>query len=167
MRTRTFLALAVGIIAITLGGVVFTFDVGTINQPLGQGSIDQKSPSASSPLTAAQYRGRLGQVCSDTYTKAEQIAQTHPTRTTIGPEIIIERDAVAAIRPLVPPRALAAKNTEMIAVWEREISLLMSIHSRLPHLSDSELGSEMRESAKLTTELDKIFRSLGVQECVI
>jgi hypothetical protein len=167
-RTRMFLALAVGVTAIALGGIVFTFEVGTNAQgPSGHSSVAEKSSSASSPLTAAQYRGRLGQICSDTFRKAQEIAQSRPMRTAIGPEIIIQQDALAATRPLVPPKVLAARNMEMIAVWKREISLLVSIYSRLPYLSDSELESGVKEASQLTTELDKIFRLLGVQECVI
>jgi len=165
MRTRVFLALAVGVVAIALGGVLFTFEVGRNGQ--GASGQDKKTSGTSSLLTATQYRSKLGQICSNTYRKAEEIVQTHPIRTAIGPEIIIEQDAIAAIRPLVPPKALAARNTEMIAVWKREISLLSSIYSRLNNLSGSELRSEIRVSNQLTSELNKIFRSLKVQECVI
>lgn len=167
-RTRMFVALAVGIIFLALGGVVFTFEVGMNGQNgSGKGSAGGKSSGVSAPLTVAQYRGRLGQICSDTYKKAQQIDQSRPTRTVLGLEIIIEQDAVAAIRPLVPPKAFAARNADMIAVWDRKISLLSSIYSRLHQLSDSELESASIEADKLATEVAKIFRSLGVPECVM
>ena len=167
-RTRMFVALAVGIVSLALGGVVFTFEVGMNGQDgSGKGSAGGKSSGVSAPLTAAQYRGRLGQICSDTYKKAQQIDQSRPTRTVLGLEIIIEQDAVAAIRPLVPPKEFAARNADMIAVWNRKISLLASIYSRLRQLSDSELESASIEADQLTTEEAKIFRSLGVPECAI
>jgi hypothetical protein len=55
----------------------------------------------------------------------------------------------------------------MIAVWNRRVSLLESLYSRQNALSDNEKPAELRKADQLADELAKIFRSLGVQECVM
>ena len=157
-RARIFATVAFGIVALAAGGVALTFTVG---------ATGNKGSGASAALTATQYRGRLGQICSDAYRKAQSIAETSPTKTVFGLEATAERDEVGAIKRLVPPDALRVTNANMIAVWGRRISLLESLYTRWRVLSNSEKVSALGEADRLAGELAKIFRSVGVQECVM
>jgi hypothetical protein len=163
-RVWLFAVVAVGITVLAAGGVVFTFKVGATDSI---GATDSKSTGPPATLTATQYRGRLGKICSDANKKASQIDETRPAKTVFGLEITDEQDEVSAVRRLVPPNEMKAANANMIAVWDRRISLLSSIHSRWAQLSDSEKISELRETDQLAAKLAKLFRSLDVRECVM
>jgi hypothetical protein len=152
-RTWVFATVAVGIIALSTGGVVFTFKAGTPGQGVSAG------------LTAVQYSSRLGQICSAASEKALRVEESKPMNTVLGLEIEIEKDEVDAIRPLVPPNNLRTTNANMIAIWDRRIDFLESIYSRVAQLSDTVLKSQLREADQMNTELTKIFQSLGVPEC--
>jgi hypothetical protein len=152
-RTWVFAAVAVGIIALSAGGVVFTFELGTPGQGVSAG------------LTAVQYRSRLGQICSAASEKARRIEESSPMKTVLGSDIEIEKDEVDAIRPLVPPNNLRTTNADITAIWDRRVSFLESIYNRLAQLSDTVLESELREADQMAAELAKIFQSLGVPEC--
>jgi hypothetical protein len=152
-RTWVFAAVAVGVIALSAGGVVFTFKPGTPGQAVSAG------------LTAVQYRSRIGQICSAASEKAQRVEESKPMKTVLGLEIEIEKDEVDAIKPLVPPNNLRTTNADMIAIWDRRTNFLESIYSRLAQLSDTVLESQLREADQMNAELTKIFQSLGVPEC--
>jgi hypothetical protein len=168
-RARAFATVAVGIIALAAGGVVLTFKVGTAGQaPPSPGSFpSNKSSGASAALTTTQYSSRLGQICSEASVNAQRIVESQPKKTVLGPEITIEQYEVSAIGRLVPPNKLASTNAEIVAVWNRRISLLESIDIRLAQLSNSQLAAADKETDQLAVKLNKIFRTLDVPECVI
>jgi len=157
MRVQLSVAAAVGIIALTFGGVIFTFKAGTTG----------KVYSVPSPLTATQYRDRLGRICSDAYRKAGQIDATGPRKTVFGLEVTNEQDEVGLVRRLIPPTELKTTHANMIALWDRRISLLSSIYTRWAQLSIDEQLSGIAKAEQLVAELAKIFRLLRVPECVM
>lgn len=155
-RVRLFAAVAVGIVVLAAGGVVLTFKVG---------ATGGKNSGVSATLTATQYRGRLGRICSDAKERMLQIDQTGPTKTVLGLEATGEQDEVGAIRRLAPPNELTVTHANMIAVWDRRVSILKSLSSHLAQLSNNEFLSGSREADHLAVELAKIVQSLRVPEC--
>lgn len=158
MRVWLSVAAAVGIIALTFGGVIFTFKAGT---------TDSKIHGVPSPLTAAQYRDRLGRICSDAYRKAGQIDATSPRKTVLGVEVTNEQDEVGLVRRLVPPTELKTAHANMIALWDRRVSLLSSTYTRWAQLSIDEQLSGLAQADQLAAELAKVFRLLRVPECAM
>jgi len=158
MRIWLSVVAAVGIIALTAGGVIFTFKAGMTH------SKDYGIPAS---LTATQYRDRLGQICSDAKSKAGQIEATSPRKTVLGLEVTNEQDEVGLVRRLVPPTELKTTHVNMIALWGRRISLLSSIYIRRAQLSIHDQLSALAQTDQLAAELAKIFRFLHVPECVM
>jgi len=156
MRVWLSVVAAVLVIALTVGGVIFTFKAGTTRS---------KASGVPAPLTAAQYRDRLGKICSDAYKKAGQIDATHPSKTVLSLEVAGEQDEVRLVRRLVPPTALKTAQVNMIALWDRRISLLSSMEIRWAQLSNNEKVSEIIQADQLGAELAKAFRLLHVPEC--
>ena len=169
-RARVFAAAAVGIIALAAGGVVVTFKVGAADQaaPNQGNSPSSKSSGLPAALTVTQYVSLLGQICSQANANAQLIEESQPRNTALGPEITLEQYEVDAIRLLASPNKLIATNADMIAIFGRRISLLESINTSQTQTQPSgDQLSELNEADKLATELDNIFRSLGVLECVM
>lgn len=165
-----FTAAAVGIIALAAGGVVVTFEVGAADQaaPNQENSPSSNSSGLSAAPTVTQYVSLLGQSCSQANANAQLILESRPQNTVLGPEIVLEQYEVEAIRLLAPPTKLIATNADMIAILGRRISLLESANASLTQTQFSgDQLSELSEADKLATELDNIFRSLGVLECVM
>ena len=158
MRIWLSVVAAVGIITLTVGGVIFTFKAGTTRS---------KVYGIQPRLTATQYRDRLGQICSDAKSKAAQIEATNPTKTVFGLEVTNEQDEVRLLRRLAPPTELTTTHTNMIALWARRISLLSSIYTGRAQLSIHDQLSAFAQADQLGAELDKIFRLLRTPECVM
>lgn len=157
-RIRLSVVAAVGITALTVGGVIFTFKAGTTRS---------KVYGVPSPLTATQYRDQLGRICSDAKRKAGEIEATSPRKTVFGLEVTNEQDEVGLLRRLVPPTELKTTHVNMIALWARRISLLSSIYTRRAQLSIHDQLAGFAQADQLATELAKVFRLLRVPECVM
>ena len=165
-RTRIFVSFAVGVAVLTAAGVLFTFRLG---EP-GTSTASPVSPSAApTQLTVAQYTGQLGQVCSAAKEKARRIEESKPTDTVLGALLNIEQDEVDQVRRLAPPAGLKSAHDDLLALWQRRISLLESVYRRLPQINDNdnELRSSLAAADKMAGELGKLFTSLGVPECVM
>ena len=165
-RTRIFVSFAVGVAVLTAAGVLFTFRLG---EP-GKSTAPSVSPSAApAQPTVAQYTGQLGQVCSAAKEKARRIEESKPTDTVLGALLNIEQDEVDQAGRLAPPAGLKSAHDDLLALWQRRISLLESVYRRLPQINDNdnELRSSLAAADKMAGELGKLFTSLGVPECVM
>jgi len=170
-RTRIFVSFAVGVAVLTAAGVLFTFRLG---EP-GKSTAPSVSPSAApAQPTVAQYTGQLGQVCSAAKEKARRIEELKPTDTVLGALLNsallnIEQDEVDQAGRLAPPAGLKSAHDDLLALWQRRISLLESVYRRLPQINDNdnELRSSLAAADKMAGELGKLFTSLSVPECVM
>ena len=160
------MSFAVGVAVLTAAGVLFTFRLG---EP-GKSTASPVSPSAApAQPTVAQYTGQLGQVCSAAKEKARRIEELKPTDTVLGALLNIEQDEVDQAGRLAPPAGLKSAHDDMLALWQRRISLLESVYRRLPQINDNdnELRSSLAAADKMAGELGKLFTSLSVPECVM
>jgi hypothetical protein len=159
-----FIAAAVGIVGLAAVGVGFTFVLGASPKSSVAGISTSIAPSK---LTEAQYRGKVGPVCTEAKEKGRRLEEVKALETIIGSEVKIEQEAVEKIDSFQPPDKLKSAHDDMVSVWKRRVSVLDSIYHRLSQLSDRELDAELAVADRLAEELAKLFKSLGVPECIL
>ena len=127
-----------------------------------------KEPAPSvAKLSAAQYRGAVGAICSEGTRRAERIQIADPQGPAVAAGADIERDQVVAVKRLSPPDEFKVHHDEMVAVWERRISLLDSYAEGMDTMSDKDKYRHYLQSEEFNAELTTHFEALGVKECVM
>jgi hypothetical protein len=172
-RERFFRSASTGIIILAGIGVVFTFILGsgsegtTVTTTASTGSSPSIDSSGGVLLSEVQYRGRVGQACSDAMKKGKRLSELHARKTVLGAAIDIEQDELDRISELRPPGKLRDLHQDMVSIWQRRISLLESVYDRLSGMSEAELGIQLLAADDLAEQLAQLFRSLGLPECIM
>jgi hypothetical protein len=93
--------------------------------------------------------------------------QTDPQRPGLAVEIDFEKAAVSQLSELRVPPSLRRQHEDALAVWQRRLALLTSIHELEPRpLQDkAELDREFAEPNALAVQEGSLFSQLGISEC--
>ncbi|MDQ3930398.1 MAG: hypothetical protein M3328_14795 [Chloroflexota bacterium] len=157
-----FVGAGAGIAVLAAAGIVFTFLLGS-----KENSRASTESTRAIQLTEAQYRRQVSAVCSEGKEKALRIQQSGRIEDSLGPEVSIEQDEVRQIKALQPPDTLKSAHEDLIPLWERRISLLDSAYNRASQLTLDELMTELAAPDRLGERMNKLFKSLGVPECIM
>jgi hypothetical protein len=125
----------------------------------GSSPTTDQSPSS---LTAAQYRQRANTICANLYT-------AQPPKTT--PPKLLEwvvgqgRHALAGIKALNPPAALAKAHEQLVALDTREVAVAASVASRLK-TGQLTLAQAGRAIQRLPAGKEvALWKEMGVKVC--
>jgi|SRR3954451_1563251 hypothetical protein len=163
IRLRIAVIAGIGVVSLAAVGVLFTVR----SDRSGQSSSSVGAQRSGAMLTRRQYQDRVSQLCLDAQEKARRLEELNAQETLFGPAIKVEEDEVDGIKALVPPREFRSTHNEMIAVWDRRVSLLEATYRRLAQLTDDELAAQLAITDAMAEELARSFRSLGIPECVM
>ncbi len=161
-RTRLRMAVAASVVIVVLAavGILAAF---RLNVP----GDDAGTSGRENPLSRSQYQSQVSRICLEGKEEARRLEDLEAQETLLGPAIEIEAAEVRQIRGLIPPRDLRRTHDEMLAVWERRVSLLESLYRRQDELAAEEFTTQIITTDELAEDLTRYFESLQVPECVI
>jgi hypothetical protein len=128
------------------------------------GSAARGGPS---PMTAAQYRADAGSICDRRKDTLRRVERTEPRKSVAPIQAAVEEHALSELRRLRPPADLAAAHTAIVNLWARRNSLVEAMTEELDDLSSDDLGAAIAEITRVTNQVNKRFRAVGLPECLI
>jgi hypothetical protein len=121
-------------------------------------------PAAVQPLTEAQYKSQLSQMCLQSAEEARRIDEADPAGQEIGADVDVEKRLVDQVRTLTPPQRYKAAHDELVATWQQRIALFQSVHQRLDP-ADEAVENDLRRASELAARISDLSTSLGTPEC--
>lgn len=139
-----------------------------VSLALTSGDVDDSGGGADhAPTTAAEFREVATSVCVRLRGQVSRLEEVRP-RGEPGVVILdLERAALDDFRLIALPAALTPAGRDAAALWSRRITVIQDAMNRRDTLSQKEATTQLALVDRLTHQLNRRFRSLGLQECRI
>jgi phosphate/sulfate permease len=162
-KSRWIASLTIGIVsAVMLMAIIAAFILGDSSDSAQRHEIVEDA----TPLTEAQYRQQVEQICADAGEKAKRLQQLHTPGTLLGADLKNDEETVNHLKSLRPPPSLKKDHDEIVATWERRNILMESIYSHMREYKNaSELTEALAKPSALMEQVGNIFEHLGLAEC--
>ena len=154
--------LTAGILLVSTMGVIVAF---ATSSPQPAKALPASPPTtASPPITEAEYRASMSRICTAANEDARRIEEASPQGSVLGAALGVEQKMVNDIQAVRPPNSLMGMHNELLATWQRRISLLDSIYRRAA-APDDRLDTDLDAADALADKITELAARLGVPEC--